>query len=198
MLVVKVVGVGNRMYGDDGLGPCLVFALRNCVRSVAGSNDGSVRVDYVVLDRPSHGDIGLLEDGDVILFVDSSPQEGIVLNRVELSRASSDDLVEAVGSSAGHNLSPLLLLALAFAAGLLRGKKAYLLTVGPLAPEFGRGLSSVAVKLALKAAATLEHFFKRELGYQASFDFSCVESILAGLCSDPLSELSESSSMNLL
>ncbi|GAB6148370.1 hydrogenase maturation protease [Stetteria hydrogenophila] len=178
--MLRIIGIGNRIYGDDGVGPCLAAALKRCSRY-----DGE-KLSIVSLDLPSHGDVALMEGADVIILLDAAVDGETRLYKVDLDRALPDELMDLAMSSAGHGISALNLLALARAAGALgRDQEVYMLDIGPLAPSFGSGLSRDAVSKALEALRLLVRVAKSH-GYELEVDEGCVRSFLEGPCSDPL------------
>lgn len=180
--MIRIVGIGNRMYGDDGIGPCLAYALLRC-------SDRAEGLSIIPLDLPSHGDIALFEEPDVILLIDASPEPGVRLYRLESGNLSGTEMLRLAQAGAGHSISPITLVALAASAGLLKEKEVYLLTVGPLEPSFGVGLSDWSIELALRALDEITRFL-RSHGIEIRVRPECVHSLLKGLCSDPLSPLS--------
>ena len=181
--MIRIIGIGNRMHGDDGIGPCLAYALRKCSARVEG-------VNIIPLDLPNHGDIALLEEPDIIVFVDASPERGVRVYRLEPSRLSSLEMVRLAQAGSGHAISPITLVALASAAGLIEGKEVYLLTIGPLEPGFGSGLSPKAVELGVEAVRRLVGLLSGK-GVDVRADEGCIHSVLSGACSDPLTPLDE-------
>ncbi|MCE4628527.1 MAG: hypothetical protein F7C34_05220 [Desulfurococcales archaeon] len=177
--------MGNRMHGDDGIGPCLAYALLKC-------SDRPKGLSIFPLDLPSHGDIALFEEPEVILLVDATPEPGVRLYRLEPKNLSDTEMLKLAQAGAGHSISPITLVALAASAGLLEGKRVYLLALGPLEPSFGRGLSDRAIDIALKAIDEIIRFLESH-GCEIRVSLECVHSLLAGPCSDPLAPLSEAS-----
>jgi hydrogenase maturation protease len=149
--LIRIIGIGNRMHGDDGLGPCLAYALSKC-------GNWSNNFSFIPLDLPNHGDIALLEDPDTIIIIDTSLEPINEIFSVDPTNISALDAVRLAQSGSGHSITPITLLALAHIVGVLTDKRVFLQLIGPLEPAFGRGLSSRAVELGLEAARKIESF----------------------------------------
>ncbi len=187
--MIRILGIGNRMYGDDGIGPCIAYTLAKCA-----SNHS--QIDIIPLDLPSHGDISLFAEPETIILIDSSPDAETIVYHVNPENLGELEKLELAQQGAGHNISSITLIALADNAGLLREKEIYLILVGPCQPEFGTGLSPQGILLAEKAVMKLKELMG-ELGIGLKIDYDCVRSLLSGTCSDPLSPLEDSSARRL-
>jgi len=103
---VLVLGVGNTLLGDDGVGYCLARAIREC-----GGVEGA-RVAAVQMINPGHVD--LLENVDYVVFIDAYLSQDMPENAdlaiVELdpSRLDSLDAALAIEGIDPHNIDPLL------------------------------------------------------------------------------------------
>ena len=183
--MIRIIGIGNRIYGDDGIGPCTAHVLSKCMKSHA-------RIDVVPLDLPSHGDISLFEEPDTIILLDSSPEPETKVYHVDPENLDEREKLKLAQQGSGHNISPITLIALASMAGLLHGKDIYLILVGPSKPEFGKGLSPQGADLVEVALGKLEKLM-RVLGVGLEIDYDCIRSLLAGSCFDPLSPLEANS-----
>lgn len=168
---VLIVGVGNRLYGDDGAGSCLAEALGRCC--------GELRVEV-------HETLGLWETGvfegrALVVFIDAvragHPGEPR-LYKIEPQSLSPDEVSGILASADPHDASPALLAALAHAAGVLRGE-CFLLGVPAARVELGAGLSEEAVSAMLRSLPLLERLLGR-YGCRVSLDSECVERSLRG------------------
>ncbi len=180
--MLRIIGIGNRMYGDDGIGPCLAGGLKSCSRY----NPREVHI--VPLDLPNHGDIVLLKDADHVIFIDSVVDESTMIYKIDVTKATVEELLELAQSGSGHGISPTSLIALAKVSGILSSQTIHLLLIGPLSPSFGEGLSDKAVSLAIDAVGMLVAMVRRQ-GYAIDVDMECLQSFLRDVCSDPLSPL---------
>lgn len=112
---LRVVGLGNPIYGDDGFGSCLAQYLS--------------LFNNFVLDGNAHGIgiLGSLTDADVLVFLDVDirlPPGAVALEKIEGSLTVDETrLVDA------HRAPPSLLVGYLRAMG--RAVEAYLVAVGP-------------------------------------------------------------------
>lgn len=188
--MLRIIGLGNRIYGDDGIGPCLAAALKSC------SNQIHRNIEIIPLDLPSHGDITYLMGADSIILIDSILDDETKLYRIDINKATPSELLELAQSGSGHGLSPTTLVAWAKASGILVDQAVYLLVIGPLTPSFGKGLSDSAIVKAMQALDGLVRAASHH-GYELNVDERCVYSFLKDVCSDPLLPL-DSDSRNRL
>ena len=180
--MIKIIGIGNRMYGDDGIGPCLVSALKHCTESID-------TVQFIPLDLPNHGDIIHLGNSSLIVLVDSAVDEKTVLYKVDTDKVDLRELLELAQSSSGHGINPLSLIALAKIAGILSNRQSiYLLLIGPLTPQFGTGLSKSAIREAIISLKKLENLIKSH-GQAFRYNEDCIREFLENICRDPVNPL---------
>lgn len=178
---VLVVGLGNRMYGDDGYGDALVEALEFC---------GVRGFDTLKGGHSGLGLLGYLSGYDAIVFIDViGPELGgkpgsVAVLEIDPTRVPKREYVELLSKEVDpHAVSPAHLVALLYAAGVFRGK-AYLVGVVPGSLEFGKPLSQTVVKATPKVLVALRRIL-RGLGLaEFSWDDSCVLSYLERLCSE--------------
>lgn len=116
-----VLGLGNRMYGDDGFGSCLAeFLSRQRLENV-DVKDG----DYMGL-----GLLGWLEGYELVIFLDAMSKdlidEDIKLLKIDPSKIGITEASELVTDA--HKVGPTQLAALAHKSGILRGE-AYLIAL---------------------------------------------------------------------
>ncbi len=121
-MAVKVIGLGNRLYGDDAVGSLVA----ECANWLDAGANGFQALTYI-------------EKGDVVFFVDAMVmEEEFNLFRVDLSK---DYEVEV---SDPHRLSPLQVVFLAKRAGNVP-REAYILAVKPERLDWP-GLSDRAIE----------------------------------------------------
>lgn len=172
---VLVVGVGNRLYGDDGAGSCFADALERC----------NPELSVEIRETLSLWETGLFEGRALVVFVDAvnaQPLGSPRLYRLEPRALDPEELSSMLSSADPHDASPAVLVALAHAAGVLKGD-CYLLGVPAARIELGRGLSGEAVRALLSSVHLLERLLSR-YGCSAELKPECLESALRE-CSSP-------------
>ncbi|MCX8196432.1 MAG: hydrogenase maturation protease [Acidilobaceae archaeon] len=165
-----IVGVGNPLYGDDGIGSCLATALMKCVPGINGE----------VRETLGLWEVGMLHGWGLVVFLDAARiSEGPKLFKVEPGRLNAQELEEFMRSLDPHSVSPAALVALAAASGQLSGDS-YILGIPALSLEPG-GISSATFESALRALEVLERLL-RKYGCELSIDDECVRSELLAAC----------------
>jgi len=134
-----VIGFGNELARDDGLGPCVA-------RAVAGWGLPGVAAVSVHQLTPELAEA--VADADVVLFVDAAVGDGVCVRPVESA---------ARWSALGHTSGPAELLALAEAL-YGRWPRAWLVSVSAQDLGFGEGLSPAAAR---GMAEALRHIRRR-------------------------------------
>lgn len=174
-----VVGVGNRMYGDDGYGDLLVEALERC----GARGFETFRGSHLGL-----GMLGFLEGYDVLVFIDVvDPSLGgdpgnVVTMEIDPTRVPAEEYGPIVRGTDSHRVSPAHLVALLYSSGLFRGK-AYLVGVVPGTLEFGRPVSETVLKATPKVLKSLESLLK-SLGLENFYwDSECLVKTIRELSS---------------
>ena len=116
MLPVKVIGLGNPIYGDDGLGSCLA-------RFLAQFND-------FVIDGNAHGIaiLGNLMDAQNLVFIDVDTE--LKPGTVALEKIEGELTITDTTMLDAHRVSPSLLVGYLKAMNALKGD-AYVVAVGP-------------------------------------------------------------------
>lgn len=179
---ILVLGVGNTLRGDDGVGYCLARALAAC-----GGVEGA-DVKGVQMLNPGH--FALLEGYNHVVFIDAyidpeMPQgSDIAVLDLDPSVLSPGDVAEIVQNTDPHGMDPIRLIVMAYAAGMYRGRGT-LIGVKPEAIEFMRGLTPGTRRRALRALEKLEEVL-RSLGARLKADRECVERWLEENCTKPL------------
>ncbi|UXD21341.1 hydrogenase maturation protease [Ignicoccus pacificus DSM 13166] len=138
-----VLGLGNRMYGDDGFGSCLAEFLSKQKIENVDVKDG----DYMGL-----GLLGWLEGYDLVIFIDAANPE-TVKNEIELlkidpSKATVEEVSELVTDA--HKVGPVQLAALAKKSGIFDGE-AFLVALRAEKVCWPCSMRDEAMKLAPKA-----------------------------------------------
>lgn len=141
---VLVVGLGNRMYGDDGYGDLLAQFLEEC---------GASGFDVFHGAHLGLGMLGYLAGYDVIVFIDiverGLVEEGpgsVGILEIDPSKAGVAEYAYMFSRETdNHSVSPAHLIALLYAAGQYRGT-AYIIGVVPESLEFGKPVSEPVKK----------------------------------------------------
>ena len=138
-----VLGLGNRMYGDDGFGSCLAEFLSLQKVENVDVKDG----DYMGL-----GLLGWLEGYDLVVFIDAASKdmvkEDVELFKIDPQRADVEEVSELVTDA--HRVGPTQLAALAVKSGILKGE-AYLVALRAEKVCWPCSMSERAIKLAPRA-----------------------------------------------
>ncbi len=156
---VLVVGLGNRMYGDDGYGDLLAQFLEECGASGFEVFHGS---------HLGLGMLGYLAGYDVIVFIDIVDPElvgggpgDVGVLEIDPSRADAAEYAYMFSRETdNHAVSPAHLVALLYAAGQYRGK-AYIVGVVPQSTEFGKPVSEPVKRATPRVLEKLEALLAR-------------------------------------
>ncbi|MCX8166074.1 MAG: hydrogenase maturation protease [Acidilobaceae archaeon] len=170
-----VMGIGNPLFGDDGVGSCLASALFECHQGL----------NVEVRETLGLWEMGTLNDWETVIFIDAiggDAKAGPRLLKIEPERLQEGEAREFLGSLDPHRASPVALAVLSAAIGT-SAKSWYLLGVPAKSLEPSRGLSLETLENALRASQLLERLLKR-LGCPISLDLRCVEEKLRKLCLD--------------
>ncbi len=179
------------MYGDDGVGICLAYALSRCCHRAG--------IDIVWIDRPTIGDTAIFEDYEGVVIIDAidynsmkalglNTNASIILVELDPKRLEEEDIVGLIESADAHTMDPTYMVSLAYSAGLFEGK-AYLLAIPVENIEFGYGLSEEVKARAIKALDILEEVTTEKYNATIRCQRDCIKSILDSLCGNPLSPL---------
>jgi hydrogenase maturation protease len=148
---VRVIGVGNPLYGDDAIGYCMARAVQECCKL-----EGA---DVVALEFLELGSIPLMEGCEAIVFLDAGalhPRSGdYVVLELDTTRLTVQDAVEVAQGLEPHSVDPLRLAVLARSAGVYSGPS-YLVLVKARRVGVGVPPSSEALASAVKALKALE------------------------------------------
>ena len=132
---IAIVGVGNRVYGDDGVGVVTVEVLSKCSNMLKASTYTFETLNISL--------IYLFNEYDLVIFVDGVPEiEEPKLYTIDPSMAG-EKLKEIVTAFDHHTLNPAKLAALAYASGLYKSRT-FLVGIPIKTIELGAGLSDKA------------------------------------------------------
>lgn len=163
--MIKVIGVGNTLFGDDGIGFYLASALRECSRTSA-QIEAMETLDYT--------SVSLLEKTDVAIFIDGSPPGALAEPRLLL--LEKDSLREALAGGSPeavdpHDLSPAQLAYVGYTIGVFSGR-AFLLIVPTKRIDLGFGIAEETAEKSKQALDILEKLLK-SLGAYFEADREC-------------------------
>jgi hydrogenase maturation protease len=173
---VLILGVGNRLLGDDGAGSYFAEALSSMdIPEWMRVVDGGI------------GGIGLLEEiegSDIVFVVDSlSPEEGepgdVRVYRVDRSSVDREILLKHLISSWSHGVTAEVLIAAALAMGRL--PETYVVGIVPSSIDLREGLSP-EVKVALPRVLDLITKILRDRKLDIDFDISSFLKKIDELC----------------
>ena len=179
---VLVLGIGNTLHGDDGIGYCLARGIEAC-----GGIEGA---EIAAIQELNPGHITVLDGYDVVVFIDAfisddmPEQARVAILKLDPSRLSKEEIATLVQEIDPHSLNPIRLIVLSYAAQLFKGS-AYLVGIRPYRIEFLKGLSTEikeAIPTALKELRRVLAEF--DAAMKASSD--CVISWIENNCSKPL------------
>lgn len=169
VVILRVIGVGNTLFRDDGIGFYFAEALKKC-----STSDLQIE-SRETLEMTS---LELMEGADTVVFIDAGDSKSIgqpkvlSLDAKELE-ASLDDVTRLMDP---HDLSPIQLAALSYKLGLFGGNS-YFLLIPAFNLEIGFGISERTFQMALQAASLFERIIEN-LGGKISLDVECFTSSL--------------------
>ena len=179
---VLVLGIGNTLHGDDGVGYCLARGLEAC-----GGVEGA---DIAAIQELNPGHITVLDGYNAVVFIDAfisdeMPESAqVAVLELDPSRLSESDVAAIVQDIDPHSLNPIRLMILSYAAQLFRGQT-YLIGIRPYRIEFSQGLSSEVKKAIPRALEELGRVLAR-LGADMKADKGCVMKWVEENCGKPL------------
>lgn len=179
---VLVLGIGNTLHGDDGIGYCLVRGIEAC-----GGIEGA---EIAAIQELNPGHITVLDGYGVVVFIDAfmsddMPEHAqVAILELDPSRLSKTEIAALVQEMDPHSLNPIRLMVLSYAAQLFKGS-AYLVGVRPYRIEFLEGLSTEIKKAIPKALEELRRVLA-ELGAAMKASTDCVRSWIENNCNKPL------------
>ncbi len=170
---VAVVGVGNKLFGDDGVGSLVAEILGACVKSEG--------VDVLVRETLDTTIIHVFEDYDVVIFVDAIGRANVekpVLYRVDLE--AIDRGLEGVKTVDPHSVDVVGLVMLAHLMGRLKAK-VYLLGMPAEVLDLGAPLSRRTLNAIPPAIKIVEWILGYEAGLKGFLDLNCINEHLRSL-----------------
>lgn len=179
---ILLLGIGNTLHGDDGVGYCLVHGIKSC-----GGIEGA---DIAAIQELNPGHITILEGYDTIVFIDAyisddMPESAqVAVLELDPSRLSEDEVAALIQEMDPHSLNPIRLMILSYAAQLFRGQ-AYLVGIRPYRIEFPGGLSSEIKKALPRALEELGRILAK-LGASIKADTDCIMKWIDENCDKPL------------
>ncbi len=174
---ILILGIGNRLLMDDGVGSCFAealstFELPEGVEVVDGGLGGLNLLDY-------------MEGKSVMFLVDAlDPREGapgdVKLFKINSGAIAPSKAVRMLVEGGSHGVSPEFLVAAADAVGYLP-EKSYLLGIIPYMIDLGDGITTPAVKGCLKALEMLKEMLSN-LGLHLEIEQHRFKERLTDLC----------------
>ena len=164
-MLARIIGVGNTLFGDDGVGFYFANALRECSKS---------NVPIINVETLDYSSLELIEGLDLVVFIDAgNPGK---LSEPKLFLLEKDELTEIIGTSTidivdPHDLSPIQLTYIGYSIGSFNGKT-FFLVIPSFRIDIGFGLSKSTAEKALGAVTLLESL-ARSFGLSLIVDKEC-------------------------
>ncbi len=173
-----IIGVGNRLFGDDGFGSCLAEALRKCSRG-----DPCI----YSLERLGPGDAWVFTGKKLVIFIDVVEDERVergwlALYKIDPYELSNGEAIEIIRQIDPHEIDPARLAVLAYVSGILDAE-VLLVGIRGYNYEFGQGVSEELIARGMRIVDFLAKLLY-EKGYRLEIDEACMEASLRG-CSRP-------------
>ncbi|ABM81197.1 hydrogenase maturation protease [Hyperthermus butylicus] len=176
-----VLGVGNPLFADDGLGYCVVRGLEEC-----SSRPSCVEFEAVQALEP--GLVALFEGRDHVVIIDIvdprmlPPAAKLLVVELDPNRLSSSEITGAIVSTSSHELNPASLAVLARASGLFNGRVTVLGVPG-FNIELGGRVSGEALQALPVLVRELSSRISRLCGEEIVVDMECFWRIVSRECS---------------
>lgn len=165
-----MIGVGNTLFGDDGVGFYFAEALKRC--SKAGFPiEGRETLETTSLE--------MIEGVDTVIFIDAGDPKSVDRPRLlyfdkrKLEEVSEEALMEFMDP---HDMTPIQLVALGYKMGVFNGES-YFLLLPAYRLDIGFGLSERSLEQAAAARQMLEKLIE-SLGEDMSLEKECFTSVL--------------------
>gem|GEM_PF-3933320 len=132
---VVIIGVGNRLIGDDGFGTYFTYLLKKyCV----------VNAEIYDLEVRSIDIINLVSNADLAIIIDIAYNldRRVEVYRVDVQNFDINDTTQLLDNI--HNVGPVIALVLAYVSKFFSGD-AYAILIKPYRVEFWKGLSKEVV-----------------------------------------------------
>ncbi|MBB5252717.1 hydrogenase maturation protease [Sulfurisphaera ohwakuensis] len=152
-MAVKIIGLGNRLYGDDAIGSITA----ECMGVYDASANGFDALTFI-------------EKGDIVIFLDTMLMEE-EYGLFEINK----DKIQGVEISDAHRLSPIQIVSLAKQSGR-EPQKVYIMAVKPERLDWP-GISAEVIERMRKLLSEYSDFLKK-LGLHVNVDnvIQCVKS----------------------
>ena len=162
---VTIVGVGNKLFGDDGAGTITVEVFGKCFKH------GNVRfLSFETLDTSV---LHVFEESELLVFVDAVTNIDEPRLYIVDPESAREEIVGMLRPFDPHHLDPMRLTILAYASGKLKSK-VYLVGVPAKSLELGSKLSDETLKAIPKAVELLVKLLSRELSTPPDIDWRCI------------------------
>jgi hydrogenase maturation protease len=153
-LKILVLGLGNGLYGDDGVGPCVVQSLEEKQAACRVPSDTDCAVDYVASELTGLALLDVIVGYDALVIVDTILRPDPVTGRVRILEMA--DIRDVPGPSP-HYISIPQTLALGRSLGLKMPETVKVVAVEAKAlHRLGEGLSE-AMRLRLPDIVAAAH-----------------------------------------
>lgn len=144
-MAVKVIGMGNRLRGDDAIGSLTA----ECMNAFDAGANGFEALTFI-------------EKGDIVFFIDAVlMEEEFNLFRVDVVNANFTDISDP------HRLSPVQIISLSKQSGNVP-KEAYILAIKPESLDWP-GVSDKAIER-VKELFTKYHDFLKKFGIEVDIE----------------------------
>lgn len=153
---ILILGIGNRLLGDDGVGSCFAEALSslklpNWIKVVDGGLGGIELLEEV-------------EGSDILFIVDSVSPEDALGGRVRVYKVNElslnpEEIARVLSEVGGHGVTSEVLIAIALALKKLP-EETYVVGIVPSAMELGDHLSDEAKEGCIKALEAIKSILR--------------------------------------
>ncbi|MEM1520395.1 MAG: hydrogenase maturation protease [Candidatus Korarchaeum sp.] len=174
---VLILGIGNRILGDDGVGSCFAEALSSLklpgwIRAIDGGLGGIELLEEI-------------ENSDILFLVDSVAAEDDPGDRVKVYKVNElpmnpEEALMMLTEVGRHGVSPEILLSVALAIGKLP-KEAYVIGIVPNSIELNDRISEEAKKGCIEALKLIEAILGK-MGLGVVFDIAGFLEKLREIC----------------
>ncbi len=174
---ILILGIGNRLLTDDGVGSCFAealstFTLPEWIEVVDGGLGGLNLIDY-------------MEGKEMLFLVDAlDPRDGepgqVKLFKVNPKAVEPSEAIRMLIEAGSHGVVPELLVAAADAMGYLPGES-YVIGIVPCLIDLGDGITTPAARGCLEALHLLREMLS-ERGFPFSIDDHRFKERLREIC----------------
>jgi len=155
---ILILGIGNRLLTDDGVGSCFaealsIFDLPEWIEVIDGGLGGLNLIDY-------------MEGKEILFLVDAlDPRDGepgqAKLFKVNPKAVEPTEAIRMLVEAGSHGVVPELLVAAADAMGYLP-RESYVLGIVPCLIDLGDGITTPAARGCLKALHVLKETLSKK------------------------------------